>query len=97
MFLKAVHEEHYHDDKGDDNDDNDIHGDDTEDEVSDDNNEYVATCAKALLDLCPISSDCNQMTRRSACLCLGLKHPHYLTRHQKLVGSKPGTHSMQVT
>ena len=55
MFLKAVHEDHYHDDESDDNDD---------DSDDDDDNEDVPTCAEGLLDLCPISSDCSQTMRR---------------------------------
>ena len=58
MFLKAVYEDHYHDD-GDDNDDDSDDGDDDHDD-----NEYVPTCAEGLLDLCPISSDCSQTMRR---------------------------------
>ena len=57
MLLKAVHEDHYHDDESDDNDDD-------SDDDDDDDNEDVPTCAEGLLDLCPISSDCSQMMRR---------------------------------
>ena len=57
MFLKAVHEDHYHDDESDDTDDD-------SDDDDDDDNEDVPTCAEGLLDLCPISSDCSQTMRR---------------------------------
>ena len=58
MLLKAVHEDHYHDDESDDTDD------DSDDDDYHDDNEDVPTCAEGLLDLCPISSDCSQMMRR---------------------------------